>query len=66
MRDFIGDLLFHAEKLEKSASSKCSSACSSSPETEKKRVSPQLSVSNVKVFNANKCSITEVSCTNSW
>ena len=53
-------------KIEESASPKYSSACSSSPETEKKRVSPQLSVSNVKVFNANKCSITEVSCINSW
>ena len=65
MRDLIGGLVSRVEKLEESGSSKCSSACSSSPEPEKKRVSPQLSVSNVKVFNAIKCSITEVSCTNS-
>ena len=64
MRDLIGGLVSCVEKLKESASSKWSSTCGSSPETEKKIVSPQLSGSNVKVFNANKCSITEASCTN--
>ena len=58
MGDLIGSLVSRVEKLEESASSKCSSsACSSSPETERKRVSPQLSVSNVKLFNGTECSI---------
>lgn len=65
MRDLIDGLTSRVAKLEDSASSKCSSACSSSPETERKRVPPKLSVSSVRVFNVNECNFTETSCTNS-
>ena len=58
MRDLIGGLVSCVEKLEESALSKYSSACSSSPETEKK-VSPQLSLCNVKYLMLIICSITE-------
>ena len=64
-RKLIDNLSSRVTKLEHSWSSKSSSSCSSSPETETKRVSPQLSVSIDKVFNIHEYSITETSCTNS-
>ena len=64
MKDLINGLTSRVTKLEQSVSS-TSSACSSSPETETKRVPPQLSVSNGRVFNINEYSIAEASCTNS-
>ena len=64
MKDLINGLTSRVTKLEQSVSS-TSSACSSSPEIETKRVPPQLSVSNGRVFNINEYSIAEASCTNS-
>ena len=60
MKDLINGLTSCVTKLEQSVSS-TSSACSSSPETETKRVPSQLSVSNGRVFNVKEYRIAEAS-----